>query len=134
MTTLDTLRRMRDTRPSHPCGGCDPCRERAALDEAVRVMEREAASRIPEIVRAAHAAGWNGVENSKFLDGFIEGLAEERDEALAAEKSAREAVGFLNGWNDALHAERDEARAEVARLTAQIRDRDAAAVACGGGS
>ncbi len=36
-----------------------------------------------EIVNAAHAAGWNGVDNSKFLVQFITDTATERD-ALAA--------------------------------------------------
>jgi hypothetical protein len=40
-----------------------------------------------EVVNAANAAGWNGVENPKSLCGFVTSLATERD-ALAAELAA----------------------------------------------
>jgi len=55
--------------------------ERRASAAQARELS-EANLRLAEVVEAATAAGWNGVENPKSLAGFIARLEEERQEAV----------------------------------------------------
>jgi len=57
-------------------------RARTALPAYIRAYQAERA-KVREIIDAAEEAGWNGVDNSKFLTGFISDLAERAERAEA---------------------------------------------------
>jgi hypothetical protein len=75
---------------------------KAVLEAAGVERLRTDSEKLKAVIDAAEACGWNGVENSKLLTGFITGLAERAEAAekeLEAEKRVSESLRSKVIWN-----------------------------------
>lgn len=73
------------------------------LPQIIEALEESQNRRLEELVTVGHKYGWNGVENSKFLDRFFDdhiAELEARVERLTAALEAARHCALCGGWND----------------------------------